>query len=97
MAEFVTKPDWLAYPDAEEFLPEAIHNWAVYYKRVNGVLYFKCDIHANSLAKEWQPAVGNECSRYENDRHRLIYRPKAKTVTTEQQGAGHSDFAWLDF
>lgn len=92
--EFVIKPDWLAYPDAEEFLPETGSNWAVYYKRINGLLYFKCDADARTQAKEWQAAAGIECTRYENNRCLLIRRPKAKTVTEQ---CPDKSLAWLDF
>lgn len=92
--EFVTKPDWLAYPDAEEFLPESYNNWAVYYKRINGLLHFRCDADAYTQAKEWQAVTGIECTRYEDSRGLLIRRPKAKTVTEQRPD---ESLAWLDF
>lgn len=97
MAGFVTKPDWLAYPDAEEFLPETNENWAVYYKRIDGLLYFKCDADARTVAKNWQPVANSESGQYTENEHRIIRRPQPKTVATECQGAGHDEVSWLDF
>lgn len=105
---WITQPDWEAFPQATHFVPETRSDFAAYYcltthTHSNPELQINVLINRESESNPYPNGWHGVNDRQQIEKfNRLltsgsVFARPIRTPTTEQQGAGHSDFAWLDF
>lgn len=84
--DWITKPDWEEFPDAEWFTPEGEDDYAVYFKYVDHVL-----MHRSAHAKRWHESEdGHKRHLIQHQlMHTAIRNQKSKTESVGEN-------SWLD-